>query len=127
MGGKPTALVLMPIVVAVAVACGGRDGAGSGTASIGTAMLEPALENLETAETDAEREARIAGLRRLLSTPPDGATNVVLVGHGFNVSSAAGVSIAEGAAAIFRPAGDGRFTVVATVTSREWEDLVAAS
>ena len=93
--------------------------------AFGRPTSEPALENLETAGNEAEREARIEGLRRLLSTAPDGATNSILVGHGFNISAAAEVAIAEGEAAIFRPDGEGGFTLVATVTSLEWGELLS--
>jgi phosphohistidine phosphatase SixA len=91
--------------------------------AFGKATREPVLENLETAASEAEREARILGLRRLLSTAPDGGTNGILVGHGFNVAAAADVTLAEGEAAIFRPEEEGGFTLVATVTSGEWEEL----
>ncbi len=90
--------------------------------AFGRATREPVLENLETAERGAEREARITGLRRLLSTRP-GAANLVLVAHGFNVGAAADVTIDEGEAAIFRPRPPAGFRLVATVTPRQWEAL----
>jgi virginiamycin B lyase len=90
--------------------------------AFGRATPEPVLENLETAPDDVEREARITGLRRLLSARRE-AANLVLVAHGFNVTAAADVTIDEGEAAIFRPAPPDGFTLVATVTPRQWEEL----
>ena len=90
--------------------------------AFGRATREPVLENLETAEDEREREARIEGLRRLLSTPPEAGTNMVLVAHGFNIAAAADVMPAEGGAAIFRPE-QRRFTQVAAVTAGGWAQL----
>ncbi|HEX2088617.1 MAG TPA: lyase [Actinomycetota bacterium] len=81
------------------------------------------LENLETAENEPERKRRVEGLRRLLSTPPDGSTNTVLVAHGFNIAAATDVAIAEGEAAIFRPAVQGGVRLFTTVTPEEWAEL----
>jgi virginiamycin B lyase len=91
--------------------------------AFGKVIREPRLENLETAETEAERDARIEGLRRLLSTAPDGATNSVLVTHGFNLTPATGVTVEEGGAAVFRPQGERGFALVATLALSEWEEL----
>jgi broad specificity phosphatase PhoE len=93
--------------------------------AFGEATIEPGLENLETSESQVVREARIEALRGLLAAPPDGGTNTVLVSHGFNISAAAQVSLVEGEAAIFRPEGEGDFTMVATVAPDEWEGLLA--
>lgn len=87
------------------------------------ATVEPALENLRTAGDQAERDTRTEGLRGLLSAVPEGGTNVILVAHGFNITAAADVSIAEGEAAIFRPEGEGRFTLVGRVTPNQWAEL----
>jgi phosphohistidine phosphatase SixA len=73
----------------------------------------------------SQREERTAALRRLLSTPPEGGTNTMIVAHGFNITAAAQISLAEGEAAIFAPAGAGQFTLVARVRPEEWAALVA--
>ena len=91
--------------------------------AFGKATREPDLENLETAENEPERTRRIEALRGLLSSRPGGSANTVLVGHGFNIAAAADVSIAEGAAAIFRRRAEGGVRLVATVTPREWGEL----
>jgi virginiamycin B lyase len=92
--------------------------------AFGEATREPVLELVETAESEAARETRIESLRRLLSARPDGPANTVLVGHGFNITPAADVTIAEeGGAAIFRPDGAAGFAVVAELSPSEWEEL----
>ena len=64
----------------------------------------PELTSFGTAGSEAEEQERAAALRRLLATPPAPGTNIVLVGHLFNIQAAAGIGLAEGEAAIFRPA-----------------------
>jgi phosphohistidine phosphatase SixA len=91
--------------------------------AFGRAQIEATLENLETAETDAERELRTADLRRLLAAPPGGGTNTVLSGHGWNIEAVADVTTEEGNAYIFRPAPEDGFALVATVTPADWDEL----
>jgi phosphohistidine phosphatase SixA len=91
--------------------------------AFGTATREQSLENLETAETAGQSDARTRGLRRLLSTPPADGTNGVLVAHGFNITEAADITIGEGEAAVFRPRREGGFELVATVAPHEWAEL----
>ena len=73
----------------------------------------------------ALREQRIAALSEMLSTAPEAGTNTVLVAHGFNISNTAGISIAEGEAAIFAPLGADGFVLVARVLPEEWATLAA--
>jgi phosphohistidine phosphatase SixA len=73
------------------------------------------------------REERIAALRRMLSTPPETGLNTVLVAHGFNIANTAGISIAEGEAAIFAPLGPDGFALIARVRPEEWAGLVQLS
>jgi phosphohistidine phosphatase SixA len=91
--------------------------------AFGEAEIEPLLENLETAADENERERRTVGLRRLLSAPPDPGTNTILVGHGFNISAAAQVTIPEGGAAVFHPDGAGGYELVAMVPPDGWAAL----
>ena len=71
--------------------------------AFGEATPAPDLTSFGTAGSEVEEEERVAALRRLLATPPAPGTNTVLVGHLFNIQAAAGISLAEGQAAIFRP------------------------
>jgi virginiamycin B lyase len=91
--------------------------------AFGAARRDAVLENLETAEGEEERRGRVDGLGRLLSTVPEAGANRVLVGHGFNITAAADATLEEGEAAIFRPERQRDFTLVATVTRGEWEEL----
>jgi virginiamycin B lyase len=81
------------------------------------------LTSLPSAPTQAERNRRIAALRRLLATRPRTRTNTVLVAHLFNIQAAADISLEEGEAAVFRPLARRRFRLVATVTPSEWTRL----
>ncbi|HEX9371590.1 MAG TPA: histidine phosphatase family protein, partial [Roseiflexaceae bacterium] len=72
---------------------------------------------------DSEREQRTVALRRLLRTPPQAGTNTVIVSHGFNITAAANITIAEGEAAIFAPEVEGGFALVARVLPDEWSKL----
>ena len=74
---------------------------------------------LSSANADAETEARIAYLKRRLSTRFDG-PNLVLISHSRNISDAAGVALQEGEAAVFRPLGSGRSEPVGTIGAELW-------
>jgi phosphohistidine phosphatase SixA len=65
-------------------------------------------------------EQRATGLRQLLATPPTAGTNTVLVTHGANVLAAVAFDPAELEAAIFKPDGQGGFTLVARVLPKAW-------
>jgi len=71
---------------------------------------------------------RYASLRGYLATPPIGATNTVLVGHGNPFRAVAGPPhLMEGEAAVMRPLGGERFEVVARIPVARWPDLLKAS
>jgi virginiamycin B lyase len=93
--------------------------------AFGRTTIAPGLENLETAEDEAERRQRIDTLMRLLSASPDEGTNTVLVAHGFNITDAADLTLAEGEAAVFEPRGSEGFKLVARVTPDKWTRLAA--
>jgi broad specificity phosphatase PhoE len=69
------------------------------------------------------RDQRIAALRHMLSTPPQSGMNTVLVAHGFNITNTAGLSIAEGEAAIFAPLGPDSFALIARLLPEQWAQL----
>ena len=67
-----------------------------------------------------ERANQSATLRQMLSTPPSGATNTVLVGHNANIKEATGIwPKREGDAHVFRPGPTG-FVHVGEVTAEDW-------
>src|SRR6266498_3563398 len=87
--------------------------------AFGQADITPDL----TGFPDDLREQRIAALRQMLSTPLEPGMNIVLVSHGFNITNTAGITIAEGEAAIFAPLGEDGFALVARVLPDEWAKL----
>jgi len=95
------------------------------TASVAFGRVRTTLDltSLPSSPTAAERNRRIAALRRLLGTRPRRSVNSVLVAHLFNIEAAANVPLEEGEAAVFKPLGRSRFRLVATVTPREWAGL----
>jgi phosphohistidine phosphatase SixA len=73
--------------------------------AFGRATTMPDLSSFGTAGSETEELRRVEVLRQLLATPPAPGTNTVIVGHQFNIGDAAGISLAEGEAAIFLPLG----------------------
>lgn len=63
--------------------------------------------------------------RRRLSIPPATGSNTVLVAHGNVLRAAAKLYIDEAEAAIFRPDGNGGFSLVARVLRLQWVELSA--
>jgi phosphohistidine phosphatase SixA len=84
------------------------------------------LLNMYAADYVGGRAQVIATTRRLLSTPPQPGTNTVLVSHGNVLHGATNISLAEGEAAIFVPAGADTFTLVARVLAEAWPALLPA-
>lgn len=75
---------------------------------------------LSTANAIGTAPQRVAYLRTLLSTPHGDDGNLVLIAHSGNIRSAAGVRLAEGEAAVFRPLGADGFELTAQVLPEEW-------
>ena len=70
---------------------------------------------------------RYADLRKLLSTPVAGKTNLAISSHGNPFFGVAGPPyLAEGEMAVVEPQGNGRFRVVARVTKTGWTSLGAS-
>ena len=109
---------------------------------VGTVLVSPYDRTRETAEiafgagrvrdtrelisqgfpgADADQLAQ--QLRRLLRQRPDQGTNTMLVSHGFNISRAASLSIAEGDTVIFNPSSQRPLTPVTTISVDDWRSL----
>jgi len=106
---------------------------------IGQVLASPRCRTMETAMVAfgrAEKSAgargglvrdpdpqRYAGLRQLLSTPPQPGTNLVIASHGNPFYATAGAPyLAEGEAAVVRPLGKD-FEIVARVRHDGWRAL----
>lgn len=79
--------------------------------------------NARAAEYIGGTEALRASARRRLGTPPPEGSNTVLVAHGNVFLLAADQRPPEGGAAIVRPEGEARFTVLDVVPSAHWVAL----
>jgi phosphohistidine phosphatase SixA len=79
-----------------------------------------------TADPAANKKLVAAGLARLLAEPPAAGKDTVIVAHNDNVAAAAGLQLAEGEAAVFKPLGKDGFQLVARVRPDEWRGLGAS-
>jgi hypothetical protein len=69
---------------------------------------------------------RYVELRKLLSTPPQAGTDLVIASHGNPFAAVAGTPyLAEGEAAVIRPLGPDGFRVVARIPKNGWDRLTA--
>jgi phosphohistidine phosphatase SixA len=71
-----------------------------------------------------EDDPKLARFERLLGRAPKPGTDIVLVGHNDTMLAAANLELPEAGAAIFRPAGGGRYQLVGTVEPARWPVLV---
>jgi broad specificity phosphatase PhoE len=76
--------------------------------------------------TPIENDRRMQAFRKLASTMPPAAGNVVIVSHKPNIVDAFGkdwLDIREGEASIFRPDGNGSYRLIVRVQADEWSNL----
>ena len=109
---------------------------------VGTVLASPYARARETAELAFGRDGvgvtgdllneafpgtddeELAGrLRRLFTTRPPAGQNTVLVSHGFNLQGATGLSVGEGESAVCTPGDAGSPSLVARITTEEWQTL----
>jgi hypothetical protein len=96
----------------------------TGRLAFGKATPSPAVRG---GPAQAESAERYAELRRLLSTPLAGATNLAISSHGNPFNAVAGPPyLAEGEIAVVQPQGNGAFRIVARVTKTGWTELATA-
>lgn len=94
----------------------------SATLLAGRVTPTPALNNpYFRTGTEADRQRVIANLRALLRTPPRAGTNTVLVTHEQNLRLTTGWMLAEGEAAVLKPAAEGSFSVLARIRPEGWK------
>ncbi len=91
-------------------------------------MGKPAdIEAGRTVSSD-EKTRRSDALRKMLGTAPDAGTNTIIVTHKPNIIDALGegfADIREGEAAIFRPASNGSYRLIARVQIEKWPKFAA--
>lgn len=100
---------------------------------VGRVLASPYCRTRETAEL-AFGEFETAGsyaetrelTRQLLTTPPAPGPNIVIVAHGFIIQGVAGITIAEGEAAIFQPRSETNTGLLARVLAEHWGSLEAS-
>jgi virginiamycin B lyase len=96
--------------------------------AFGRAVPSRALLSMEFFGGEPAGEGQPARLRQLLSTPPQRATNTILVSHNFAIEDATGESLAEGEALIVGPRRGRRgFEVVSRLDAGEWAQLGQAA
>jgi hypothetical protein len=66
---------------------------------------------------------RVAMMKQLLATAPEGAANTILITHFPNVKAALGLDIDFGDAVIVRPDGQGGTRLVDRISARDWPSL----
>ena len=76
-------------------------------AEIAFGRVEERMELIGLLSDSAGQPARIRYLRDKLVSPPTAGTNRIIVSHRSNIAEVAGVSLAEGEAAITRPTAQG--------------------
>jgi phosphohistidine phosphatase SixA len=99
--------------------CRTRDTA---TLAFGAARIEPGLLSRGNPK-DPEELARLPGLKALLSAPPEGRGNAVLVGHSGLLDLLAKVHVDEAEMAVFRPLGAGGYAFLGRIRAEHWQDL----
>lgn len=93
---------------------------------LGEVKASTEVINMRVAEYFGGNSAVIATARELLARPPDAGSNRVIVAHGNVARDATPVYPAEGEAVIFKPDGQGAFTLVGRLPPEQWLQLSRA-
>jgi hypothetical protein len=83
------------------------------------------IMNMRVAEYFGGSSAIAARTQRRLSMLPQAKTNTVLVAHGNVLVTATDIYPQEAEAIVFRPEGNGTWTLVARISPQEWDRLAA--
>jgi phosphohistidine phosphatase SixA len=95
----------------------------TGELAFGSGRVRASRDLLNEAYPGTDDADLARRLRRLLAQRPPIGRNTVLIGHGFNITEAAGITIAEGECAVFEPAGESGFRLVGRFTAQRWREL----
>lgn len=91
--------------------------------NVGPVESTTAVINMRSADYVGGRDAVVRTARELLSTPPAPGTNTVIVAHGNVAREATPVYPGEGECVVFRPDGQGNFSVAGRLTPDQWIKL----
>ncbi len=80
--------------------------------------------NLRAAQYFGGRAAIVASARQLLASTPQPGSNRVIVAHGNVAREATPAYPSEGEGLVFRPGGDGNFTLVGRIETKQWARLL---
>ena len=94
--------------------------------ALGTVEETTEIMNLRVSNYFGGESAIVARTRHCLSESPSPGTNTVLVAHGNVIRAATGEYPDEAGAVVFRPHGNGKFSVWARVSPKDWVRLAAA-
>lgn len=88
--------------------------------SLGQVEKTTDVMNMRVADYFGGREAIVKTARARLAARPDPGTNTVIVAHGNVARESTPVYPGEAEGVVFRPEGNGEFSVVARVSPEEW-------
>ncbi|APB34979.1 phosphoglycerate mutase family protein [Gloeomargarita lithophora Alchichica-D10] len=95
------------------------------TARLAFGRVEPEPALLAIFYNRSLGDVRVTAMFQLLSTLPTAGTNTILIGHGVNLAAAAEIDLPEGGAAVVRPQGNNRFSLVAIVPPQAWPEQLS--
>ena len=94
---------------------------------VGPVQASTGVMNLRASDYFGGRSAIVDSARRLLSTPPQTGHNRVIVAHGNVAREATPAYPSEGEGLVFKPEGDGRFTLIGRVKPSDWARIMKIS
>jgi len=97
----------------------------AGLMGIGAVSRSTEVMNLRAAEFFGGRAAIATSARRLLASKPHSGGNRVIVAHGNVAREATPYYPAEGEGLVFKPDGDGNFSLVGRIEAQQWVKLRA--
>lgn len=93
--------------------------------AFGRATVATGLTGLLGRSGEPAAQRRVRALKALLRSPPAAGRNRVLSAHRSNLRAAAGLRLAQGDAAVFRPGGPEGFRLVTIVPAAAWSAAAA--
>ena len=92
--------------------------------NLGPVVKIRALNSFKVEDMMGGRDAMIERARQEIGRYPEEGTNTILVAHGDLMRGATSDYTDEGGAAVYKPNGDGTFTLVAQIAPEDWAQMV---